>query len=197
MIRTPGLPLAGAGCSPQDVIIRGGEGGPLAGDLRLNLWFTSCSVTGRWPRDIARPPYLDRTGGLWSRTHTWYRTAGPLAFIFEFSSVKPNEVRLISQCSAKHLWALGPKWGSLAVSDRPPSLSSKEKMCLHRELKSPVSPASAAGLAPGCLLLPSALPWLLSVPVGSSTWAESAYEILVGTESVSSQCFQIGVLGCL
>lgn len=70
-------------------------------------------------------------------------------------------------------------------------------MYLHRELKSPVSPASAAGLAPGCPLLPSALPWLLSVPVGSSTWAESAYEILVGTESVSSQCFQIGVLGCL
>lgn len=36
-----------------------------------------------------------------------------------------------------------------------------------------------------------------SVPVGSSTWAESAYEIPVGTESVSSRCFQIGVLGCL
>lgn len=97
-----------------------------------------------------------------SDTHA-VRTAGPLAFIFEFSSVKPSEVRLVSQCSAKHLWALGPKWGSLAVSDRPPSLSSKEKMCLHRELKSPVSPASAAGLAPGCPLLPSALPWLLSV----------------------------------
>lgn len=34
-------------------------------------------------------------------------------------------------------------------------------------------------------------------PLGSSTWAESAYEIPVGTESVSSRCFQIGVLGCL